>query len=77
MKSLERVGTFVARDAIGNEYTLVIYQEYIVTGGTRIPTLQEIETDDGEAVNRLAGGRYELFGVIDTTVLTADDPNAP
>lgn len=77
MKSVEKLGTFVAYDAVGNGYTLVIYQKYEVMEGVKTPTVQEIETEQGEAVNYLAQGKYELFGVIDSTILTSDDPNAP
>jgi hypothetical protein len=77
MKSLERVGTFVAYDAVANGYTLVIYQAYEVRGGKKTPTAQEIESEQGEAVNRLEQGRYELFGAIESTILTSEELNAP
>lgn len=77
MNSVEKIGTFIAYDGIGDAYTLVIYQAYDVMEGVKIPTVQEIETEQGEAVNYLAQGKYELFGVIDSTILTSNDPNAP
>lgn len=79
----ERVKTFVAVDAEGNEYTIEVWQRYTLSkrrlnggGGRKVPGVTALRTSDGHGVNWTEKGRYKLVtsgGEID---LTSDDPNA-
>ena len=78
-----REGSFVARDADGNEYTIIMYRGMIDTTHmhsrvrTEVPArLGELRTSDGRHVNRIAKGSYEI---VDRPMvpITSDDPNAP
>jgi len=78
----KREGSFVARDADGNQYTIDIYVDQIdVThqGSLRreyADGLRELRTEDGRAVNRIARGTYEIVGPVPVRV-SSDDPAAP
>jgi hypothetical protein len=71
---------FSATDDHGRRYRLLVWQEYVSTA-TRSdpshlsPSMKYITTEDGESVNRLEKGQYEMAhtGVI----LRSSDPDAP
>lgn len=76
-------GAFVAKDAAGNEYTVVVYRDTIDTTTMhsrtriRVPAERaELRTTDGRDVNYIDKGSYEI---VDRPVIpiTSDDPNAP
>ena len=76
-------GSFVATDAAGNEYKVVIYRDLIDTSHlqsrtrTQAPAkLGKLRTTDGRHVNRIDKGSYEI---VDRPMIqiTSDDPNAP
>ena len=78
-----QVGSFIARDDDGREYTIHILT-YTVSVGNKSDSNAEREgmtsslrTSDGRAVNRLEKGRYELLHPVRNVRLTSDDPNAP
>lgn len=78
----KREGSFVARDAEGNEYTIYIYcaQIDVTTGHSPhreyADGMRELRTEDGRAVNRIARGTYEIVGPVAVRV-SSDDPAAP
>lgn len=76
----KRAGTFVATDASGKPHTIVVYQHYAVAatrGGTEeVPTLKELRTADGAAVNKVGDGEYAIVGN-QMIALRSTDPNQP
>ena len=81
MKETKHIGTFTACDAEGKEYTVFVYQDFIISRGlsgtSRTPGMKSMRTDDGEAVNFIEKGKYEVLTVFGMIPITSDDPNAP
>lgn len=81
MKETKPVGTFAAHDADLNEYRVFVFQDFIVSctrGGTsRMPRLKSMRIEDGQAVNYIDQGNYEIVGAFGTIPITSDDSNAP
>lgn len=73
---MQEIRRFTANDERGKRYTLVAYQEFAPSrrGDTQIPTVQSLRTSEGNYVNRLAKGFYELF-YYGRIPLVSDDPN--
>ena len=71
---------FTATDEDGTEHRLLVYQQFIPAGSfddpsAVIPGLRRIVTEDGESVNRVRKGEYEI---VQTGVrLRSSDPDAP
>ncbi len=80
IKRVEHVQTFEAVGDDGRNYVLNVFVEIIdaKTQGdpeAEIPGLKSIKTSDGESVNRVSKGRYQI---VSTGVeLTADAADAP
>ena len=76
---MQHIGTFRAKRQNGETVILHVFQDFHEAGSragrNRIPGLKNLETDDGEHVNYLEQGKFEI---VDTgEVLTSDDPNCP
>ena len=77
------IGTFTAWDADRNPHKILRFQDTHVSGkfGGGVSSVegnQSLETEDGDPVNRLGKGEYEILLPDSTTVIvTSDDPNAP
>ena len=76
-------GSFVATDAAGNEYTVIIYRDLIDASNmhsrtrTQVPAkLGKLSTTDGRHVNYIDKGSYEIVGR-PMIHITSDDANAP
>ncbi len=71
---------FTAFDKDHKEYRLQVYQKDVPVG-TRAdpsavaPELKQIVTEDGESVNRVKKGEYEI--VATGVILRTSDPDAP
>jgi len=74
-------GTFRARDAKGNEYTVQVIATYRELTYLSEPSetvenaLKELKLTDGRHVNRIEKGKYAIVG-IPMIEITSDDPNA-
>lgn len=67
-------GAFTATDGFGHSHRIDVYTEVLAGGADGT---QSLLTADGEAVERLAKGRYRIVhGGLDLE-LTSDDPAAP
>ncbi len=79
----DSVGTFVARDEDGREYTIHILTYTVSVGNRSDPNAERegitssLRTAEGQPVNRLAKGKYEILHPIRNLRLTSDDPIAP
>ena len=79
-KEGRHTGSFVAVGEDGTERTVHMFTD-ILDAGTRadphreLPGLRALQTEDGEAVNRVDKGKYEI--VVTGEVLRSDDPDAP
>ena len=79
----DRVGSFVARDKDGREYTIHILTYTVSVGNRTDPNAERegmtssLRTSEGQAVNRLKKGEYEMLHPVSNVRLTSDDPNAP
>lgn len=75
----EETKRFEASDANGNSFTIIEFTEFIevsTRGGTQtVAGKKSLRTTDGQPVNRLAKGKYQLplLGLD----LHSDDPDAP
>ena len=71
---------FTATDEEGTEYRLLLYQDFVPAHtfdnpSAVVPGLTRILTEDGESVNRVKKGEYEI---VQTGVrLRSSDPDAP
>ena len=77
MRGMEELeSTFVALDPDDNEVGINVYRTMVTIpgrGGDIVkPGRARLETDDGESVNVLGDGKYEI--VESGTILTSDDP---
>jgi hypothetical protein len=66
-------GSFRARDAAGNAYSLDIFQDFSATGN---PGTVTIRMRNRTTVNRLGKGEYQINDYSQTR-LWSDDANAP
>jgi hypothetical protein len=79
----DHVGTFVARDEGGREYTIHILTYTVNVGNRSDPNAERegmtpsLRTSEGQPVNRLGKGKYEMLHPIRNVRLTSTDPNAP
>jgi hypothetical protein len=79
----DQVGSFVARDEEGREYTIHILTYTVSVGNRSDPNAERegmtssLRTSDGQPVNRLAKGKYEMLHPVRNVRLTSEDPNAP
>ena len=76
----ELIQEFTATDEDGNEYPLLVYQEFVPVRSRKspsasIPGLKRITTEEGESVNCLEKGKYEI--VVTGVLLESSDPAAP
>lgn len=79
-KETRQIGEFVATDESGNEWTILVYQEFHATrtrtGTQWLEGQKYLETAEGDHVNRIEQGKYEIIDV-ETITVTSDDPEAP
>lgn len=79
-KSVEHTGTFIGREEDGSEHTILEFTTYLEgrtgSGPYRVEGLKELRTKDGDAVNRIEEGKYEIVGGFQDIPLTSDDPRA-
>lgn len=76
----KKIQSFEAHDTDGTIYHLEVWQDFhevntSTTRGKLLPGLKEIITSDGDSVNRLAKGEYQI--VQTGACLRSDDPDAP
>lgn len=78
MDETRHIGSFVATNAGGIEYTVEIFQDFQqvqTRGGVHIvPKLKSLFCN-GNPVNRIAQGKYKIIGR--GIILKSSDPNAP
>ena len=87
---LRPVGEFVATDASGNQYAILVWQEFHLRntrGGERhwVPGLKCLETAEGREVSKTGPGSYPILDVVRRGErlfqvvhdVTSDDPSAP
>lgn len=70
---MEEIVRFIARDARGNPFFLVVYRHSTTATEAIVPV---IKTLDGSVVERLGQGIYQI-PVFDGVYVTFDDPRAP
>jgi hypothetical protein len=70
-KTVERTSGFVATDADGRRYQVDVFTEFV----EGVPARRTLTTRDGQHLNRLDKGRYEIAAT--KLELTSDDPTAP
>jgi len=80
VKEIRHTGSFKATNKDGIVYTINIFTEILDVGsftepGAEIEGLKQLQTDKGDAVNRVKKGEYEI--VISGEALASDDPKAP
>jgi hypothetical protein len=72
--------TFTAHSKDGTEYTIVEYTDFveICTRGGCVaqPATRRLRTSQGEQVNPVEKGKYQVVGPV-AIDLFSDDPNAP
>ena len=71
--SVEEIARFIARDAQGNPFFLVVYHNPDTATNAMVPV---IKTLDGSMVERLGQGIYQIPD-FDRVYITSDDPRAP
>ena len=72
-------GLFLATDADGNKYTIIMLRKWVDTSDEASPTWTGVPrylTIDGRRVNRIKKGVYEIIAR-PRILITSDDPNAP
>ena len=76
LKSIRYKGSFPAIDGQGRTRSLEIFVEVRKTGshGAEVEGLRILKTQEGEYVNRLDHGKYQV--VVTGEILTSDDPLA-
>lgn len=81
MKETKHIGTFRAHDADGKEYRILVFQDFIIArsraGTSRVPGMKSLKSADGDRVNFIEKGKYEIVTVFGMLPVTSDDPNAP
>jgi hypothetical protein len=70
---MEEIARFIARDARGNPFFLVVYHAPDMSTDAAMPL---IKTLDGSIVERLGQGIYQIPD-FDAVYVTSDDPQAP
>jgi hypothetical protein len=79
----DNVGSFSARDEHGREHTIHILTYTVSVGTPSDPTREQegmtssLRTSDGQAVNRLDKGKYEIVHPVRNVRLSSNDPSAP
>jgi hypothetical protein len=53
--------TFTAEDENGTVYTIHLFVELVRSGTSRMPGIPEYKTADGDHVNHLGDGTYEIL----------------
>jgi hypothetical protein len=78
-KTTKRIGSFTAESADGQQYKIHVFQDFHdvrTRGGTsQLEGHKTLKTTDGEHVNRIDKGHYEIVG-ISNIPLTSNDPKA-
>lgn len=74
---MQEIQRFIATDDAGKPYTLVAYQEFAPArrGDPLVPTKKSLRTTEGDQINRLTKGSYQLL-LYGRVTLTSSDPNA-
>jgi len=80
LKEIRHTRSFVAVGEGGAEWTIHIFTEIVDAGTFADPNaelegLKQLRTENGDAVNRLEKGKYQIAVTGET--LTSEDPNAP
>lgn len=78
LKRRDHVGSFIARDDQGNEHTLHVLVNIVDAGNKSDPHaerrgLKSIVTEDGDPVNRIDQGKYQV--VTTGEILHSTDPD--
>lgn len=72
----EYTGSFIAHDEEGNEVTIEVFTEFHEdVRGNRLEGLKEFRLRNGEYVNRIQKGKYQV--VQTGELLYSDDDDAP
>ncbi len=76
----KQTGSFTAKAEDGTDHVLHIFTTILDAGtrgdpGAELEGLKELRTEDGQAVNRLDKGKYQIDGTDE--ILVSDDPDAP
>ncbi len=78
-KRVARTGGFTAIDPQGNRHVVDVFTEYLDASDSRgpgeVPGKTIIKTRDGQFVNRVDKGKYEIAAT--RLELTSNDPKAP
>lgn len=78
-KWAEHTGDFVATSQSGEQRTFFIFTHFdevhTATGVVKVALQKELRTEDGNAVNRIGKGRYQVLG--DANEWASSDPEAP
>jgi hypothetical protein len=78
-RQTKHTNTFTARSKNGAVYRVNEFTEYLEAGGTGgfqwIEGIKSLKTADGEHLNRLEKGKYQV--VLTGETLESDDPTAP
>ena len=71
--------TFAARDEHGTQYVINVVQNFRAGAddGMEKDQLKELRTTDGQPVNFIEPGRYEIICGMLRIPVTSDDPAAP
>jgi len=79
-KETRHVGTFSAVAKDGTEFEISEFQTFIecktFDGTEWVAGMKQLRTSDGESVNRIEKGKYEVLQVFGLIAVTSDDPNA-
>lgn len=79
----EHVGSFVAVDDAGNEYTIYMYpDEPLITGETFVSRSYsvfrgQLASEDGSPVEITGKKTYRINTPLGSILVTSDDPHAP
>jgi len=78
-KTTKRIGSFIAESGDGQEFTILVFQDFHEVrtrgGTTELEGHKTLKTTDGEHVNRIDKGHYEIVGIA-SIPLTSSDPKA-
>lgn len=76
----EKHQEFMAVDEAGAQHRLLVYQDYVPVATRANPSavapgMKRIVTENGESVNRVKKGEYQVVG--SGAILRSSDPGAP
>ena len=75
---IKKTNQFEAKSEDGSNFIIIEYTEYRDVSDKKgrgfSPGLKHLETDSGDAVNRIEKGKYLIVGL--NCIVTSDDPKA-